>query len=62
MREGKELKNMHLQPLIKRDKICQALTKRIERALKLQKREWAVEMGSEELKSWEHYCLCGKHN
>jgi len=43
MREGKELKRVYLQPLIKRDKICKALTKRIERALKL--------MGSEELRS-----------
>jgi len=51
MKEGKELKMVHLQLLIKRDKICQTLTKRIERALKLQKREWVVKMGSEELKS-----------
>jgi len=49
MREGKKLKMMHLQPLIKGDKICQALTKRIERTLKLRKGEWVV-------KSWEHYC------
>jgi len=33
MREGKELKRVYLQPLIKRDKIYQAQTKRIERAL-----------------------------
>jgi len=31
----KELKRVRLQPLIKRDKICQTLTKRIERTLKL---------------------------
>jgi len=42
---------VHLQPLIKRDKICQTLTKRIERALKLQKREWTIKIGSEELRT-----------